>query len=176
MSFLQLLYDDCEITDSQCVCAADEVETSALWSDSVTDSECAAELDCVETDVLFEDGIANLQLCKHVEDAEVQMQFNDVSSSQLLQDVQLIESSLNNILEGNIPQSAPQNLSRYQSPAIPLPTFPNTEVILPKSFQLNAVPAEKPSFDLGFGLLKDNVSVDLLMKSHSGNCEKPPKS
>ncbi len=79
------MYDDCDKSDS-------EVDQQ-LWSDSVQDDDCIKVLDSVESEMQFQnDGISNLQLVRHAECAELESQFDDVPDSDVLHNVQIIES------------------------------------------------------------------------------------
>lgn len=71
-------------------CENDETD---LQSDFMKDDKCLQVLDNVESDLLIVNNeISNQQLVKHVEQVELETQFQDVTDSQLMNDVQIIES------------------------------------------------------------------------------------
>ncbi len=88
MSYLQLLYDDCDAENF-------EKQDDNVWADSVQDSECVAILDQVES---------TSGEIRHADELEVQSQFDDVSDLDLLHNVEIIESSLDHLLDLSAPK------------------------------------------------------------------------
>ena len=69
-----------------------------------------------------------------------------LQTQEVLQDVTIIESSLNGLLERNVPNSPPRSLDSYQGPCVPMPSFRNELCVVSQP------PPEKckPVFELGF--------------------------
>ncbi len=128
-----------EISDRQLVNAVEQVEHENFLS-GLTDLELVQAVEEIESH--FDWGsVTDYELLQDVHDLEFQEQHwsSDVSDLQLLQEVILIESSLNHLLESSAPVPVtPHLLNQYQGSSVPMPTLRNDVVYIPKWTRCNA--------------------------------------
>ena len=141
MSYLNLLFNDSQdLSDCELLYIVDSLEVEILLGDP-PDCELLSDVEQVEktcSEDLVNWGsnidsqvlctIHDLESCKILNqsnNSEMAEHWGDVSDSQLLSEVMLIESSLNNLL-GPTPQSNHRNFAVYQGPAVPMPTMLST--------------------------------------------------
>ena len=164
MSFLRLLYDESDTEQM-------DIDQELLWTDSPTDLDCVQVLDDVEN---------NLEEIRYAKQVEVETHFDDVSDSELLHNVEIIESSLNHLLDLSAPKQHQQNLSRYQLPSKPMPTMNHDVVFLPAAMDCPAPEEDVSNFDLGYKLSDDEeFPMDYSVKTNKSGEEfavpkKPP--
>ncbi len=120
-----------------------------LQDDSLSDSELLHQVIAIEQNCDFpDDGLSESQcVASAIAVEEVEELWGEMLNSQVLEEVLKIESSLELLLQPDAMQSACANLSKYQGPAVPIPTLWNDSVIL---LTTSPSPMDLPTFDLGF--------------------------
>ncbi len=138
----------CEFTDEELIRAYVAVENSEFF-EKFTNSQL--HFDSGEINTLLDNNISNDELLCTVEDAE---QWGSVTHQELCRDVEVTESSLDNILQGEVNQAL--DLCKYQGPAVPVPTFKNSDSVAVIPSTQSAPPRDCATFDLGFLLDEDD--------------------